>query len=139
MGDEEFYGLFISRHFFCQNDPCLRVRAGQDLCGCRRNRKPSPIQTSANFAVYLRHEDLNDTFSLLAKILLIFLPLLLLLILTVLTVIGLRRHCASTSKLTSTTDDVRRRQERQMTVTIFTAIVAYVALSLPQTEIAAVW
>ena len=91
-----------------------------------------PVETD----LYLRHRDVNDGFSLVAKILMTYAALLLQILLNVLTVWALRRHNAA-SKLVHhpsvNEDEVRRRrqQERQLTVTILVTTVAYVALSLP--------
>jgi cytochrome oxidase assembly protein ShyY1 len=68
-----------------------------------------------------------------AKVLLVFLPLATLLILTALTLWGLKRHSDVIARLTSSDADVtrRRQKERQLTMMMLVATVAYVILSLP--------
>nr|KAG5713238.1 hypothetical protein BaRGS_007765 [Batillaria attramentaria] len=82
--------------------------------------------------LYLSHKDVNDAFGLAAKIILTYISLLLQLMLNLLTIWALRRHNMAARQVQSTTnEDAKRQQERQLTFTLLCASAAYVLLSLP--------
>ena len=82
--------------------------------------------------LYLRHKDVNDTFSLAVKIMMTYVALILQIVLNFLTIWALRRHnMASKSVQSSANDEARRQRERQLTITILVTTIAYVFLSLP--------
>ncbi|KAK7505943.1 hypothetical protein BaRGS_00002665, partial [Batillaria attramentaria] len=82
--------------------------------------------------LYLQQKDVNDAFGLSAKIILTYISLLLQLVLNVLTIWALQRHNMAARQVQSTTnEDAKRQQERQLTFTLLCASAAYVLLSLP--------
>ncbi|KAL8583353.1 hypothetical protein ACOMHN_035335 [Nucella lapillus] len=94
--------------------------------------KGRPIYKPAPTSLYLQHKSVNDSFSLTTKILLSYCALSLLIGLNVATVLVLKRYnMAATHVSSSAKEEQKRRQERQMTLTILVATIFYVALSLP--------
>ncbi|KAK7505905.1 hypothetical protein BaRGS_00002627 [Batillaria attramentaria] len=82
--------------------------------------------------LYLSHKDVNDAFGSAARICLTYISLLIQLMLNVLTIWALQRHNMAARQVQSTTkEDAKRQQERQLTVTLLFASVTYVVLSLP--------
>ncbi|KAK7492696.1 hypothetical protein BaRGS_00016001 [Batillaria attramentaria] len=87
-----------------------------------------PIRTD----LYLRNKELNDGFSLGAKIVLSYITLAMQIVLNVLTIWALRRHSMATKHVqTSANENKQRQKERALTVTILASTICYVTLSLP--------
>ncbi|XP_070173759.1 lysophosphatidic acid receptor 5-like [Littorina saxatilis] len=84
--------------------------------------------------LYRQTAAVADGFSISAKVLFTLGSLVVRLVLSVLTIWGLRRHNLTTSRGVSSSsaeDDVKRKRERQMTVTILTASLSSVILYFP--------
>nr|KAG5708751.1 hypothetical protein BaRGS_031905 [Batillaria attramentaria] len=82
--------------------------------------------------LYLDTKQISDAVGRAATIVLTYISLSLQLVVNVLTVWALRRHNAANKHVqSSANEEAKRRQERQLTVTLLGASVSYVMLSLP--------
>ncbi|KAK7480496.1 hypothetical protein BaRGS_00028230 [Batillaria attramentaria] len=83
--------------------------------------------------LFLKDPDLMYAFGLAARIMLSYVSLATQLVLSALTVWALRRHNMATKHVqSSASDDIKRQQERQLSVTLLGASVSFVVLSLPR-------
>lgn len=114
-------------HFYVPAKFVVTMEAEEDDLG------GAPKCRSKVTDLYLRHKDVNDTFSLAVKILMTYMALFLQILLNVLTIWALRRHNVAAAKhvQSSANEDTRRQRERQLTITILVTTIAYVVLSLP--------
>ncbi|KAK7481960.1 hypothetical protein BaRGS_00026763 [Batillaria attramentaria] len=82
--------------------------------------------------LYLKTKEVNDAIGLSARITLSYISLALQLLMNVLTVWALRRHNMAVRHVqSSTSEEAKRQQERQLTITLLGASACFLLLSLP--------
>ncbi|KAK7481966.1 hypothetical protein BaRGS_00026769 [Batillaria attramentaria] len=82
--------------------------------------------------LYLKTKEVNDAIALAARITLSYTSLALQLLLNVLTIWALRRHnVAARHVQSSANEEAKRKQERQLTITLLGASASFLLLSLP--------